>query len=75
MRQMWLQDPSTNKVWNLLPENPYDIENGCPFISIKGMGYEQDITQKQVEVDYFISEISSKIKRFPAFCIFTGPNM
>lgn len=72
MRQMWLQDPSTNKVWNLLPENPYDIENGCPFISIKGMGYEQDITQKQVEVDYFISEISSKNKAVSGVLYFYG---
>lgn len=72
MRQMWLQNPQTKAIWNLLPDDPWNIENGCPFISIKGMGFEQEIKQEQVEIDYFISEISSKNKPVTGILYFRG---
>lgn len=72
MRQMWLQNPQTKAVWNLLPDNPWNIENGCPFVSLKGMGFEQNIDQEQVDVDYFISEISSKNKSVTGVLYFHG---
>lgn len=59
-RRIWLKNPETGAIWDLLPDNPRDTERGCAFLSIAGMGYEQSVTQEQVEVDYFISQIQSK---------------
>lgn len=65
MRAIWLQNLETKEYWNLLPLNPYKIldEHGngaCPLLGIAGLGYSQNVTQNQVGVDYFISEITSK---------------
>lgn len=59
-RQMWLKNPITGAIWNLLPNNPYDTEGGCGMLEISGTGYEQAVTQNQVEIDYFVSQITSK---------------
>lgn len=62
-RKIWLRNPVTKEDWDLLPENPYkEEEHGCALLSIKGMGYQQSVTQEQVEVDYFISKILSSNK-------------
>lgn len=65
MRAIWLQNLETKEYWNLLPSNPYKVldEHGngaCPLLGISGLGYSQNVTQNQVGVDYFISEITSK---------------
>lgn len=65
MRAIWLQNLETKEYWNLLPLNPYKVldEHGngaCPLLGIAGMGYSQNVTQNQVGIDYFISEITSK---------------
>lgn len=71
-RQMWLQNPETGAIWDLLPQNPYSIEGGCALLKVKGLGYAQSITQEQVEVDYFISEISSANKPVSGVLYFNG---
>ncbi len=72
-RRMWLQNPETKEIWDLLPDNPYDSEQqGCAFLGIKGMGYQQNVTQEQVEVDYFISAISSANKSITGILYFNG---
>lgn len=87
MRKLWLQDPETRMIWDLLPLNPYLTPNdpewvnfgslnnggkGCAFLGIKGMGYKQSITQRQVDVDYFISEISSTNQPITGTLYFNG---
>lgn len=70
---MWLQNPETKEIWDLLPDNPYNPEQqGCAFLGIKGMGYQQNVTQEQVEVDYFISQISSANKSITGILYFNG---
>lgn len=60
MRNIWLQNAITGAIWDLLPDNPYTKVDGSPFLSISGLGYNQEITQNQVGVSYFISKISSQ---------------
>lgn len=60
MRKIWLQKPNSQDIWDLLPESAYDRENACPFLEIKGMGYRQDVTQTQVNTEYFVSKVLSK---------------
>lgn len=59
MRQMWLEKKDTKLIWNCLPDNPYKTEGGCLFGNPQGLGYQQEITQNQIDVDYFISNIKS----------------
>lgn len=60
MRKIWLQNIEDGRVWNLMPENPQSIYGGCFLYKPKGFGYEQDISESQVDVDYFIDSILSK---------------
>lgn len=60
MRNIWLENIETGATWDLLPKDPYITDGGCPMVLISGMGYSQDVTQNQVGVKYFISQISTK---------------
>lgn len=60
MRKIWLQKPNSLEIWDLLPNDAYKRENACPFLGIKGMGYKQEVTQNQVNTEYFISKILTK---------------
>lgn len=60
MRKIWLQKPNSLEIWDLLPTDAYNRENACPFLNIKGMGYKQEVTQNQVNTEYFISKILTK---------------
>lgn len=71
-RQLWLQNPDTKEIWNLLPDNPYLTTDGCAFLTIAGMGYAQSITQEQVEVDYFISQIATANNNITGTLYFNG---
>lgn len=61
-RKMWLRNPVTKEDWDLLPDDPKKIEDGCALLAVKGLGYQQVVTQEQVDVDYFISNISTSNK-------------
>ncbi len=72
-RRMWLKNPITGAVWDLLPNNPHDPnQQGCAFLKIKGMGYQQNVTQEQIVVDYFISHIKSKNVPITGILYFNG---
>lgn len=71
-RKIWLKNPDTGAIWDLLPDDPRNIDGGCAFLSIAGMGYEQGVTQEQVEVDYFISQIQSKNHAVTGSLYFNG---
>lgn len=71
-RQLWLQNPDTKEIWNLMPDDPYATDGGCALLEIDGMGYEQNVTQEQVEVDYFISQISSSNHSVTGTLYFNG---
>lgn len=60
MRSIWLKDPETGAIWDLLPKDSTLCDGGCALIAPAGFGYSQDVTQEQVEIDYFISQIKSK---------------
>ena len=60
MRKIWLQKPNTHEVWDLLPTDAWDRNNASPFLAIKGMGYKQEVTQNQVNTEYFVSKILTK---------------
>lgn len=62
MRSIWLKNPETGAIWDLLPKDPTLCDGGCALIAPDGLGYEQEVTQEQVEVDYFVSQIKSKNK-------------
>lgn len=72
MRRMWLKKEDTGKIWDVMPQNPYVTEDGCFFAHPDGLGYEQDISQKQVNVDYFINEIKSKNHSIKVEAYFNG---
>ena len=72
MRQMWLEKIKTGVIWDCLPQNPYSKENGCFFAHPNGLGYEQDITQKQVNVEYFINKINTKNQEVSVEAYFNG---
>lgn len=72
MRKMWLEKQKTGIIWDCLPVNPYKTENGCFFANPDGLGYEQDISQKQVNVDYFINEIKSTNQEVIVDAYFNG---
>lgn len=59
-RKIWLENPKNNSSWDLLPDDAYDKNNACPFLGIKGMGYSQEVTQTQVNTEYFVSKVLSK---------------
>ena len=69
---MWLRNPITKEDWDLLPDNPRLIENGCALLSVKGLGFEQIVTQEQVDVDYFISSVKSANKAITGILYFNG---
>lgn len=71
-RQIWLKNPETGAIWNLLPDNPYDVDGGVSMLKIAGTGYEQGVTQEQVEIDYFISQIKSKNQSITGTFYFNG---
>ncbi len=71
-RQMWLKNPETGEIWNLLPSDPYCVTGGCAFVKPQGLGYEQTVTQEQVEIDYFMSKIQSKNKAISGTLYFNG---
>lgn len=71
-RQLWLQNPDTKEIWNLMPDNAWKTTDGCALLEIDGMGYEQVVTQEQVEVDYFISQISSSNHNVTGTLYFNG---
>ena len=50
MRKMWLKNITTGEIWDLLPDNPNLTDGGCALIDPNGLGYQQRITQEQVEV-------------------------
>ena len=60
MRKIWLKDPETGAIWDLLPTNPFDIVGGCAMLDLKGFGFKQEVKQEQVGIDYYISQITSK---------------
>lgn len=60
MRSIWLKNPETGAIWDLLPKDPTLTDGGCALIEPSGFGYSQDVTQEQVEIDYFVSQIKSK---------------
>lgn len=60
MRKIWLQKPNSLDIWDLLPANSNDRNNASPFLAIGGMGYNQTVTQSQVNTEYFVSEILTK---------------
>lgn len=60
IRQFWLRKSSNNSRWNLTPDNPYDIIESCALLNVKGLGYENSITSKQVDSDYYATEKKSK---------------
>lgn len=59
MRCMWLEKNRTGLIWDCLPPNPYSITGGCMFANPSGLGYQQEISQSQIDVDYFINSIKS----------------
>lgn len=59
MRSMWLEKPDTKLIWDCLPKNPYNTNGGCMFANPSGLGYSQEISQNQIDVDYFIKNIKS----------------
>lgn len=71
-RQMWLKNPVTGAIWNLMPDDPYNIDGGCGMLNPDGLGYEQEVTQEQVEVNYFISQIKTKNKTITGTFYFNG---
>ena len=60
MRKIWLQKPNSLEIWDLLPTDSWNRNNASPFLAIKGMGYKQEVTQNQVNTEYFISKILTK---------------
>lgn len=71
-RQIWLKNPETGAIWNLLPDDPYAIDGGCPLIDPEGFGYKQEVTQEQVETDYFVKQIVSQNKAINGTLYFNG---
>ncbi len=72
MRSIWLKNIDTGATWDLLPQNPYIKDGGCPLLSVGGLGYSQDITQNQIGVDYFVSKVSSKNNTVTGTFLFWG---
>lgn len=58
-RKIWLQNPITKTIWDLLPDDPYKEYDGCACLGVDGFGYSQSVTHNQVGVDYFVSEVLS----------------
>lgn len=73
MRQFWLKDKKTLNNWNFTPENPRQEYGGCVFANVKGLGFENDIEQTQVEIDYFINKVVSKNKTITGTLYFVSP--
>ena len=74
IRKLWLKNPETGTIWDLLPEKPYNTNDGSALLDIGGFGYNQSVTQSQVETDYFISEILSSNKNITGTIYFNGDN-
>lgn len=60
MRKMWLENIKTKLIWDCMPPEPYKTSGGCFFAEPRNMGYSQGVTQKQIDVDYFIQQIQSE---------------
>ena len=60
MRKIWLQKPNSLEIWDLLPTDSWNRNNASPFLAIKGMGYKQEVTQNQVNTEYFVSKVLTK---------------
>lgn len=60
MRKIWLQKPNSYEIWDLLPTNPNNRENASPFLNISGMGYKQEVTQSQVNTEYYVTQVLTK---------------
>lgn len=73
MRQFWLKDIKTQAVWNFTPTNPREEYGGCVFASVKGLGFENNIEQTQVSIDYFIDRVASKNKNITGILYFKSP--
>lgn len=71
-RRMWLKNAETGAIWDLLPDDPYEIEGGVSMLKIAGTGYEQSVSQEQVEIDYFISQIRTKNHEITGTFYFNG---
>lgn len=69
---MWLVHPETGATWDLLPQDPFKTDGGCAFLKVKGLGYNQDITQEQVEAEYYVSEIKTANKPINGVLYFNG---
>lgn len=59
VRQFWLRKNDDSR-WNLTPDKPGNIFGGCLLANVKGLGYENSITTKQVDSDYYATEKNSK---------------
>lgn len=62
-RRIWLRDPDTDNRWDLTPEDPNDPASwayGAPLIAPSGFGFEKDVKQTQIGLEYFVTSIVSK---------------
>ena len=69
---MWIENTTTGELWDLLPTDPYKTYGGCALLDISGVGYKQSLTQQQVDVDYFVSEIISSNNAISGNLYFNG---
>lgn len=72
MRCMWLEKTDTKLIWDCLPKNPYKTNGGCMFANPSGLGYAQEISQNQIDVDYFIKSIKSQNQTVNVEAYFNG---
>lgn len=72
MRCMWLEKTDTRLIWDCLPRNPYETNGGCMFANPSGLGYSQEISQNQIDVDYFIKSIKSQNQTVNVTACFNG---
>lgn len=72
MRCMWLEKTDTKLIWDCLPQNPYNTDGGCMFANPSGLGYSQEISQNQIDVDYFIKSIKSQNQTVNIDAYFNG---
>lgn len=76
MRKIWLKKIDSDETWDLLPQDKtghYDSTvKGSPLINLKGMGFQQAITQNQVGTEYFISQILSRNQAITGTMLFAS---
>jgi len=69
MRQIWLVNPTKKTKWNLSPD---DTTGSVGILyKPKGMGYQSNLTTKQINFYYFLSEITSENTNIYGTLIFT----